>query len=179
MACGFRYYLVRKGPASGSDHFTPRCTKYRPKGHRAVSVYLLVIGYKRPCEYLLRGAVSFWETNWFAVSQEIPRISRNPKVNYRTHKRPPFIRYCGKILYSPDRSHMTIRHMSITYRITKATNTHSEYVILIAFPLQRWLHERASLLRYTYRILPVLFSNTTILSALNMRYQVSLLYNNR
>jgi len=27
-----------------------------------------------------------WETNWFAASQEIARISRNPKVHYRTHK---------------------------------------------------------------------------------------------
>jgi len=25
----------------------------------------------------------------------------------------------------------------------------SEYVMLIAFPLQQWLHERASMLRYT------------------------------
>jgi len=30
-----------------------------------------------------------WEANWFAASQEIPRISRNPKVHYHTHKRPP------------------------------------------------------------------------------------------
>ena len=30
-----------------------------------------------------------WEANWFAASQEIPCISRNPKVHYRTHKRPP------------------------------------------------------------------------------------------
>jgi hypothetical protein len=29
-------------------------------------------------------------------------------------------------------------------------HTLSEYVILIAFPLQKWLHERASMLRYTY-----------------------------
>jgi hypothetical protein len=31
-------------------------------------------------------------------------------------------------------------------------DTHSEYVILvfIAFPLQQWLNERASILRYTY-----------------------------
>jgi len=33
--------------------------------------------------------------------------------------------------------------------MSKATNTHSECVILIAFPLQRWLHERDSVLRYT------------------------------
>ena len=32
-----------------------------------------------------------WEVNWFAASQEITRISRNPKVLYRTHKRPPRI----------------------------------------------------------------------------------------
>jgi hypothetical protein len=30
------------------------------------------------------------------------------------------------------------------------THTHSEYVILIAFELQQWSHERASLLRCTY-----------------------------
>jgi hypothetical protein len=33
--------------------------------------------------------------------------------------------------------------------LRRATNTHSEYVIFIAFPLQQWLHERASRLRYT------------------------------
>jgi len=40
--------------------------------------------------------------------------------------------------------------MRVSYSVPKATNTHSEYVILIAFPLQHWLQERVSLLRYTY-----------------------------
>jgi hypothetical protein len=41
---------------------------------------------------------------------------------------------------------MTMWRMPFSCRTTKATNTHSEYVILIAFPLQQWLHERASML---------------------------------
>jgi hypothetical protein len=47
------------------------------------------------------------------------------------------------------RSQMTIWRMRIACWITMATNTHLGCVILIAFPLQ-WLHERASMLRYTY-----------------------------
>jgi hypothetical protein len=39
------------------------------------------------------------------------------------------------------------RRMRISLWITKATCTHSEYEILTAFPRQRWLHERASMLR--------------------------------
>jgi len=34
--------------------------------------------------------------------------------------------------------------------ITKATNTHSEYVTHIALPQQQWLDKRALVLRYTY-----------------------------
>ena len=40
--------------------------------------------------------------------------------------------------------------MHIAFRIPKATNTHTGFVTLIAFPTQQWLHERASMLRYTY-----------------------------
>jgi hypothetical protein len=53
----------------------------------------------------------------------------------------------GKKIVERDRPHMTKWRMRIACWIPKATNAHSEYVILIAFPLQQWLHERASLLR--------------------------------
>ena len=42
-----------------------------------------------------------------------------------------------------------VRRMEFACWVTKATDTHSEYVIIIAFLRQQWLRERASLLRYT------------------------------
>jgi hypothetical protein len=52
-------------------------------------------------------------------------------------------------MLQPDRPQMTTWSMRIACWITKATNTLSEYVILIAFPLQQWLKEGALVLRYT------------------------------
>jgi len=43
-----------------------------------------------------------------------------------------------------------IWHMRVDCWIRKTTDTHSEYVILTAFPLQQFFHERVSVLRYTY-----------------------------
>ena len=48
-----------------------------------------------------------WEANWFAASQEIPRISRNPKVHYRTHKLPPPV----SILGQPNPVHIPTSHL--------------------------------------------------------------------
>ena len=48
----------------------------------------------------------------------------------------------------PDRPQMTIWRMRIACRIPKATNTHLDYVKLVAFPVQQWLHECASLYMY-------------------------------
>jgi hypothetical protein len=45
---------------------------------------------------------------------------------------------------------MTIWRMCVASCIPKAAETHAEYVTLIAFPLQQWLHVRASMLRHTY-----------------------------
>ena len=55
-----------------------------------------------------------------------------------------------KNMVAPDRPQMTIWRMRIACWILRRINIHSEYVIIIAFPLQQWLHESPSLLRYTY-----------------------------
>ena len=47
-----------------------------------------------------------------------------------------------KNIVEPDRPRITIWRMCIACWIPKATNTYSEYVILIAVPLQEWLHKR-------------------------------------
>jgi hypothetical protein len=55
-----------------------------------------------------------------------------------------------KNMVEPDRPQMTIRRMRFACLITEAIDTHSEYVILIAFRRQQCLRERGSPLRYTY-----------------------------
>jgi hypothetical protein len=44
----------------------------------------------------------------------------------------------------------TIWRMRIAFWIPKAINTHAEYLILLALPLQQWLHERAPVVRCAY-----------------------------
>jgi hypothetical protein len=56
-----------------------------------------------------------------------------------------------------DRPHMTIWHMCIACHIPKATNTHSECVITIDFPLQKRLLKGISVFRYTYIACLVVF----------------------
>jgi hypothetical protein len=45
---------------------------------------------------------------------------------------------------------MKVWHMHFPCWIPKSTNTHSAYVIHIAFLLQQWLHEGTSVLPYMY-----------------------------
>ena len=50
---------------------------------------------------------SSWEAKSFAAGQEISHISRNPKVHYRTHKRPPPV----PILGQPNPVHIPTYHL--------------------------------------------------------------------
>jgi hypothetical protein len=62
----------------------------------------------------------------------------------------PFMRYMekyGRAGQATDDN--TIRRIRFSCFITKATNTHTEYVILIPFLWPKRLCERASMLRYT------------------------------
>ena len=47
--------------------------------------------------------------------------------------------------------------MRVTWWIPKSANIHSEYVKLSVFSLHQWVHERASIIRYAYSTLLILF----------------------
>jgi hypothetical protein len=64
-----------------------------------------------------------------------------------------------------------IWRMCFACRITKVTNSHSEYVILVAFPWQQWLCERATMLSYTYITCLVI---SYILSSVALSFYISL-----
>jgi hypothetical protein len=66
-----------------------------------------------------------------------------------------------KIMVGPDRPQVTIQRKRCACWITKATDTQSEYVILIFFPRQKWERERALVLRYTYTACHVCSKNYT------------------
>ena len=64
---------------------------------------------------------------------------------------------CGNVEnVEKTRPQMTIWCMHFACWVTKAIDAHSEYVILIAFPLQPWLHECASVFCYMYIVCLVL-----------------------
>ena len=73
-----------------------------------------------------------WAANCFAASQEIPRISRNPKVHYRTHKRPPPV----SILDQPNPVHIPTSHLLEIHPniIHPSTPRSPQWFLLSGFP---------------------------------------------
>ena len=89
----------------------------------------------------------FWEANWFAASQEILRISRNPKVHYRTHKRPPPV----PILGPPNSVHIPTSHLlEIRPNIVHPSTPRSpQWSLSLRFPHQDPIHPLSSPIRAT------------------------------
>ena len=79
-----------------------------------------------------------WEANWFAASQEITRISRNPKVHYRTHKRPPSVCILGR----PNPVHIPTSHfLEIRSNIIRPSMPKSpQWSPSLRFPHQDLVH---------------------------------------
>ena len=75
-----------------------------------------------------------WAANWFAASQEIPYISRNPKVHYRTHKRPPPV----SILGQPNPVHIPTSHLLEIHPniINPSTPRSPQWSLSLQFPHQ-------------------------------------------
>ena len=88
-----------------------------------------------------------WEANCFAASQEIPRISRNPKVHYRTHKRPPPV----SILTQPYPIHIPASHLLEIHPniIHPSTPRSPQWSLSLRFPQQDPIHPLSSHIRAT------------------------------
>jgi hypothetical protein len=67
----------------------------------------------------------------------------------------PFMRKCEENNVERGRPQIKTWRIRDACRLIQATNTHSEYVILIAFPLQQCLHEGGCVLRHTLNLLHV------------------------
>ena len=89
----------------------------------------------------------YWEANWFAASQEIPRISRNPKIHYRSHNLPPTVSILGQP--NPVRiptSHLLEIHPNI---IHPSTPKSPQWSLSLRFLHQDPIHPLSSPIRAT------------------------------
>jgi len=79
-----------------------------------------------------------WAADWLAASQEIPRISRNPKVHYRTHKRTPPV----PILGQPNPVHIPTSHLLEIHPniIHPSTPRYPQWSLSLWFPHQDPIH---------------------------------------
>jgi len=70
----------------------------------------------------------------YLLSQEIPRISWNPKVHYRTHKRPPPV----SILAKPNPVHTPTSHLLEIHPniIHPSTPRSPQWALSLRFPQQ-------------------------------------------
>ena len=89
-----------------------------------------------------------WEGNWFAASQDIPRISRNPNIHYHTHKRPPPV----SILGQPSPVHIATSHLLEIHPNIIHPSTHGspQWSLSLRFPHLDPIHPFSLPMHSTY-----------------------------
>ena len=123
--------------------------------HRQVSTYLLT--------YLLTlwSRVLLQKLTDFAANQEIPRILWNPKVHYRSHKRPPPVPILSQLYPVPTTpSHFQKIHLNIILPSTPGSPKwslsimvpHQNPVFASPLPSTRYMPRNLSLLHFITRI---------------------------
>ena len=104
-----------------------------------------------------------WAADRLAASQEIPRISRIPKVHYRTHKRTPPVSILGQPnpVHTPT-SHLLEIHPNI---IHPSTPRSPQWSLSLRFPHQDSIRSLSSPIRATFlaHLILVDFITRTIL----------------
>jgi hypothetical protein len=74
-------------------------------------------------------------------------------------------------MVEPGRAQMALWCMRIECWIIKATNTHLQYVIRTAFPLQQWLRERAPVLTFNVQYIACLVDSMwSLFCVMSRRY---------
>ena len=122
-----------------------------------------------------------WEANWFAASQEIPCISRNPKVHYRTHKRPPPV----PILGQPNPVHIPTSHLLEIHPniIHASTSRNPQRSLSLRFPHQDPIHppsphqyaphaQPISMINNSQKTHPASLSSRTAMAATSHNYRI-------
>ena len=87
------------------------------------------------------------EANWFAASQEIPRVLWNPKAHHRTHKTPPPVPILGQL--NPvhiSTSHLPEIHPNIIH-LSKPRSP--QWSLSLRFPYQDAIRPLSSPIRAT------------------------------
>jgi hypothetical protein len=97
----------------------------------------------------ITGALHEDQYTFFIISRSILLGMKNvsDKISITFFENCAFYEIMWKYVVEWGRPQMAIWRTRIACWIPKATNTHTNCAVLIAFPLQQWLHERASILR--------------------------------